>query len=287
MKKVWKIDLHMHSTLSDGTDKPEELLIKVRDAGIELFSLTDHDTAAGYAMIRKVLRPEDPRLLSGVEISCRDEKGKYHILGYGFDPVSEPVMRMIDTGHRYRMQKVRARLDFLKTEFGFAFPEEEIQHLLSLERPGKPHIGNLMVKYGYAESKEEAIGKYINQMRFHSEYLRPEEAIQGIILGGGIPVLAHPAFGSGEELIIGDEMEQRLKRLIGFGLRGVEAFYSGFTPKLRLQTLYFAEKFDLLVTAGSDYHGTNKLVALGDTKLNHALVIPTGMRRFLEEIGAR
>lgn len=276
----------MHSTVSDGTDRPEEILIKVREAGIKLFALTDHDAVSGYATIRKALQPDDPRLISGVEFSCRDEEGKYHILGYNFDPDSEPVQNVINTGHRYRMTKTKARLDFLQTAFGFTFPENEIQLLLSLNNPGKPHIGNLMVKYGYAKSKEEAINKYINHIRFQSEYVRPEEAIQGILRGGGIPVLAHPAFGSGEELIIGDEMKKRLERLISFGLRGVEAFYSGFTPKLRLQTLYFAEKFDLLVTAGSDYHGRNKLVALGDTELSYSLVIPAGMRRFLREIKA-
>ena len=280
------MDLHMHSTVSDGTDSPEELLAKVRDRGIRLFALTDHDAVAGYGMIRKVLQPDDPRLLSGAEFSCRDEEGKYHILGYNFDPDSDPVQRVIQLGHGYRMEKVRARLDFLRTEFGFDFPEEEIQRLLALNNPGKPHIANLMVKYGYAETKEEAISRYINRKQFPNKYVRPEEAIQGILQGGGIPVLAHPPFGSGEELIIGEEMEQRLERLTGFGLRGLEAFYSGFTPKLRMQMLYYAEKHKLLITAGSDYHGKNKLVALGDTKLGHVLAMPSGMRRFLDEIGA-
>lgn len=278
------IDLHMHSTASDGTDTPEELLVQVRNAGIELFALTDHDTVEGYAKIRSVLQEGDPQLLSGVEFSCKDEEGKYHILGYGFDPDHPSVRQVVDTGHRYRMEKVMARLDFLRTTFGFAFPEEAVRRLLRLHNPGKPHIGNLMVEYGYAATKDEAISKYINQLRFRDEYIRPEEAIEGILGSGGIPVLAHPAFGSGEELIVGDELDCRLRRLIGYGLRGIEVFYSGFTPKLRAGALALAEKYGLLVTAGSDYHGKNKLVAPGDTKLNQVQTIPDGVMRFLDEV---
>ena len=176
MNKIRKIDLHMHSTVSDGTDTPEELLQRVRDAGIKLFALTDHDDVKGYGMIRKVIADDDPQLLSGVEFSCRDGKGKYHILGYGFDPDSHSIRQVVNKGHEFRMKKVTMRLDFLRTKFGFSFPEEEIKVLLSLDNPGKPHIGNLMVRYGYAKTKEEAIERYINQVHFKSEYMRLEEA---------------------------------------------------------------------------------------------------------------
>ena len=87
-----KIDLHMHSTVSDGTDTPQELLRRVREAGIRLFALTDHDALKGCAMIRKVRSAGDPRLLNGVEFSCQDEQGKYHILGYHYDLVPEHYM---------------------------------------------------------------------------------------------------------------------------------------------------------------------------------------------------
>ena len=182
------------------------------------------------------------------------------------------------------MKKVTARIDFLRTAFGFTFPEDEIQALISLDNPGKPHIGNLMVKYGYAATKEQAIKEFIDQAKFHNEYIRPEDAIQGILQSGGIPVLAHPSFGSGNELIIGEDMDRRLYRLIGFGLRGVEAFYSGFSRKLQAEVLSLAEKYGLYVTAGSDYHGNNKLVVLGDTNLDGKHVIPDGMKRFLEDV---
>ena len=163
--------------------------------------------------------------------------------------------------------------------------EEDVRKLQALENPGKPHIGNLMVRYGYAPSKDVAIREYLNQAHFPNEYVRPEQAIQGILKSGGIPVLAHPAFGSGDELILGDQMDRRLNRLLEFGLQGVEAFYSSFTPKLENEMISFAEKYNLYVTAGSDYHGKNKMIALGETNLDKAESIPDGMKRFLSVIG--
>ena len=284
MTNLQKTDLHMHSTISDGTNTPEELLALVRDAGIPLFAVTDHDAIKAYGIIREIRTAEDPYLISGVEFSCRDELGHYHILGYGYDPDSTPVQNVVKHGHQLRMKKVKGRLEFIQDKFGFTFPEEEIQHLLALDNPGKPHIGNLMVKYGYAETKEEAIKDFINQAHFRNAFIPPEEAIQGILQSGGIPVLAHPPFGSGEQLILGDELEDRIRRLIDFGVQGVEAFYSGFTPKLQADMLALAEKYNLYITAGSDYHGKNKLVRLGITGLQKADAIPHGMRRFLEAV---
>ena len=277
-----KIDLHMHTTVSDGTDTPEEILANVKEAGIELFSVTDHDAVKAGPMIRDLLKEGDPLFLTGAEFSCKDEEGKYHILGYGFDPDSEAIRQLVDLGHGYRMDKVNARLDFLRDEFNFVFPQEELNELLSMDNPGKPHIGNLMVKMGYAPTKEIAIKEYINKVRFPNKYVRPEEAIEGILGGGGVPVLAHPSYGNGDDIIVGQEMDQRLRKLIDFGLEGVEVFYSGFTDKLRSEMLSFAEKYDLYITAGSDYHGSNKLVVLGDTGCDNAAEGPQGMRRFLD-----
>ena len=275
----------MHSTVSDGTDTPSELLERIREAKIELFALTDHDAIKGCAVIRDLLRPGDPLFINGVEFSCRDEKGKYHILGYNYNPDSAPIHDVVELGHRYREKKLMARLEFIRERFGFSFSEADIQNLQALENPGKPHIGNLMVRYGYAPSKDVAIREYLNQARFPNEYVRPEQAIQGILKSGGIPVLAHPAYGSGDELIVDDQMDRRLKRLSEFGLQGVEAFYSSFTKKLGREMLSFAEKYNLYVTAGSDYHGKNKMIALGETNLDKVESIPDGMKRFLSVIG--
>lgn len=286
MTHAEKTDLHMHTVVSDGTDTPEELLEKVKEAGITVFAVTDHDAVKAGKAIRARLKAGDPAFIQGAEFSCRDENGKYHILGYGFDPDHAAMRGLIEHGHALRVKKVAARIDFLASEFGFAFTERELKDLFALDNPGKPHIGNLMVKHGYARTKKQAIDEYINRMRFRSEYVRPEEAIEGIISAGGIPVLAHPFYGSGDELILGAEMDERIKRLAAMGLKGLEAYYSGFTAKLRGEALELAERHGLYVTAGSDYHGANKMVELGDTGLGVGEEYPGPLKRFLEIFGA-
>ena len=281
-----QIDLHMHSTVSDGTDTPQMILEKVKQAGIGLFSLTDHDAIKGSGEILSIRTAKDPFFIPGVEFSCKDEEGKYHILGLAYDPQAPSIQEVVDLGHEYRMRKVRGRMAQVTQEFGYVFPADEVVKLLQNDNPGKPHIGNLMVKLGYAQSKEQAIREIINKVHFKGEYVRPEEAIRGILGAGGVPVLAHPSYGSGDQLIFGEEMDARLKRLIGFGLQGVEAFYSGFTPRIRKEMLNFAEQYDLYITAGSDYHGRNKLIKLGDTGLAGIPCeeYPRGLKRFLERV---
>lgn len=287
MKHLIKIDLHMHTDFSDGTDSPEIIKDIVKDKGITLFSVTDHDTTKAAVLIPPLLMEGDPGFLTGIEFSCRDEEGKYHILGYGYDPLSPYIEKVVALGHGYRMDKLSRRLEFLKSEYGFVFSDEDTEALFALSNPGKPHIGNLMVKYGYAENRQQAINEYINNCRGDNSYVRPEQAIECILRSGGIPILAHPAYGSGDQLIIGDEMEKRLLRLMDFGLKGLEGFYSGFTAKLRDEMLFFAEKYSLYITAGSDYHGKNKIVRLGDTGLDEVSQLPPGLESFLEDIGDR
>lgn len=274
----------MHSSVSDGTDAPKEILEKVRNAGIGIFALTDHDDIMGCMMIENMLGADDPVFIPGVEFSCRDEDGKYHILGYGYDSATRPILDVLDEGHLYRMDKLNKRLDFIASEFGFTFPDKEVDKLHALSSPGKPHIANLMVKYGYAADKKDAIDNYLNKKSFSGDYVRPEDAIKGILGSGGIPVLAHPAYGSGDQLILGAEMDARLKKLIGFGLQGMETFYSGFTPKIEEEMIGFAEKYDLYMTAGSDYHGKNKLIPLGDTNLSEDRKWPEGLARFIKKM---
>ncbi len=284
MTDAKKIDLHMHSTVSDGTDTPEELLDHIREAGLTLFSLTDHDAVKGCARVRRALRDGDPQFVNGVEFSCRDEEGKYHILGYGYDPDSEPVRRIVDKGHGLRMRKAVERLEHIRKIHKIVLPEDETERLLALDNPGKPHIANLLVKWGYAVNKEDALDRYLSNTGTADEYIRPEEAITGIRQGGGIAVLAHPSYGSGNEVIVGAEMERRVRKLIDFGLRGLECFYSGFSPKLCNEMLDLADRYALYVTAGSDYHGKNKLVRLGMTGYDELYALPEGMRRFLAEV---
>ncbi|MBQ5967661.1 MAG: PHP domain-containing protein [Clostridiales bacterium] len=259
-----RIDLHMHTTISDGTDTPEELLSVVKSAGITHFSITDHDAVAGAKIMMDLLSPGDPLFIPGVEFSCKDDLGKYHILGYGFDPSSPSILKVVEKGHENRMTEVRARIKALKDERSIVFPKEEIEKLMALPNPGKPHIGNLMVKYGYAESRKDAITGIINKLSVKSLDLAPDKVIDAIKNAGGVSVLAHPAFGSGTQKIFGKELQSRVDHLTDMGLQGIEAYYSAFTKEIRDEVLLIAEKRGLLITCGSDYHGNNKTVRPGD-----------------------
>ncbi len=284
MTDIRKLDLHMHSAVSDGSDTAEELIAAVKAAGMDLFSLTDHDAISGCNAVRSLLKQGDPAFICGVEFSCRDDEGKYHILGYGYDPVSPYINDVVDTGHDLRMNKAKVRADFVVNELGLKLPEEEIDEFLSLPNPGKPHLGNLLVKYGYAPNMHEAIQRYINKAKTPKAYISPEYAIEGIKKAGGIPVLAHPVFGSGGELIRGDEMDKRLRKLMDFGLEGVEAFYSEFTPDMTEEMISFAVIYGLYVTAGSDYHGKNKTIPIGGHNLEDASFAPEGLISFIEKV---
>ena len=279
-----KIDLHMHTTVSDGTDTPEELLIRVRKANLDAFSVTDHDAIRSSEIIQNRLRTDDPLFIPGSEFSCKDERGKYHILGYAYDLKAQPIRHLVMKCHERRMTKVWDRLDALEKVYGIVFPEEEIMKLLSRNNPGKPHMANLMVKYGYSETKEIAIEQFIDKLPVKSRYIRPEEAIRAILESGGIPVLAHPSYGSGSQMIIGKEMEDRLIRLMEYGLQGIEAYYSQFTEVLVKELVELAGKYSLYVTAGSDYHGKNKVNELGVTLLGSVSDGPQGLMNFLEEV---
>lgn len=279
-----KIDLHMHTTVSDGTDTPEEILEKVKAADIAVFSITDHDAVKSGEIIRSILKKDDPLFITGVEFSCKDDEGKYHILGYGYDTKAQPINAVVKHGHYLRTVKLKARLDFLQKTFGFDFPKEEIDKLSKLDNPGKPHIGNLMVKLGYAQTKEQAIEEFINKAYFKNQHIGPREAIEGILASGGIPVLAHPCYGSGDELIIGEDLHKRVKKLMDYGLKGLEGYYSGFSEKLSKSVLDLADKYGLFVTAGSDYHGTNKMVTLGDTGLDLKSEKNEALMLFLESV---
>ena len=262
-----RIDLHMHSSFSDGTDTPEELLRKVREAGIDIFSLTDHDEIGAGKAILSARGPGDPQLIAGAEFSCRDEYGKYHILGYRYDPNAESVTRLVKRAHGLRIIKAFRRVEWLERTYGFKFPPEDIADLLSHRNPGKPHIADMMTAHGYAPDRSAAITQYISRCPVQIEYVTPNEAISAILQGGGIPVLAHGLFGNGDQKdhpLTRGEMEERVIRLKDAGLQGLECFYSGFTAEQTELMLELKNRYGLFATAGSDYHGTNKAIAPGD-----------------------
>ena len=259
----------MHSTWSDGTDSPKEILNKVKAAGISFFAITDHDEYRGSRELLLQLKktPDEvrPVFITGAEFSCRDGDDKFHILGYAYDPHSPAVRELRKIFHEIRIQKVTNRMAYLKKTYGFDFAEREIKALLRHHNPGKPHIAKLMIRHGYAGTISEAIVSYIDNYHGPERRIKPEEVIEAVLAAGGIPVLAHGPFGDGEQHLGPEEMEARILRLKAAGLMGVEAYYSGFSPVHRDMMLDLAARYSLLVTSGSDYHGKNKSVMLGDT----------------------
>ena len=280
------IDLHVHTMESDGTDTPEELLEKVCQAGITTFAICDHDGITSCMKMTELIgeRKGLPRFIRGVELSCEDELGKYHILGYGYDIMRGNMVRLVQRTHEMRMHKLETRLVKLESEYGFTFSEEDVEWLRSQNNPGKPHIGNLMVKYGYAPTRSDAIENYLNHFKEPEGHIRPEEAIQATLADGGIPVLAHAVYGDGDQLIMGKELEERVQRMKHFGLRGLECYYSGYTPRMQRIMLGLAEEYDMYVTAGSDYHGANKMISLGDTGMETGPVRDSRLEAFLATV---
>lgn len=277
------IDMHMHTDASDGTDSPEAIISAVKKSGLGIFSVTDHDTVLNCQVIRTLIQKDDPLFINGVELSCKDEHGKYHILGYAYNATDSPVTELTAFTHSQRLQKVRMRLQIMENEYGMTFPQDEIDALFRLNNPGKPHIANLMIKHGFAQNREEAFANVLNKLRVKGiTTITPQRAIYAILKSGGIPVLAHAVFGDGSQLLDEEELHRRIRTLKGVGLMGLECYYSGFTPKQQNMMISFADEYDLLVSAGSDYHGKNKMIPLGDTNLPDANAATPLLHDFLD-----
>lgn len=257
-----RVDLHMHSTASDGTDGPVELAGKMSRAGIRIFALTDHDTVDGVRQLAGRV-PEGIVFLPGIEFSCRMASGKCHILGYGCDFESTEFQAALQEGAGLRQAKMERRIRFLQEECGICFPKEELERLREIPSAGKPHLGNLMVKYGYAESKDEAIRNTINRCRTGDSRIAARTAVEAILASGGIPVWAHPLGGEGEPETDRDSFAQMLEELLSCGLKGLECYYSRYTMEKCSWLAETAKARGLLISGGSDYHGTNKSIAPG------------------------
>lgn len=263
MNSERRIDLHIHSTASDGTDSPAELLEKIRRAGVGVFSLTDHDTISGALEMQK-LALDDAVFVKGVELSCITAAGKCHILGYNYDENSSEFGQILEESRAKRRRKLDCRISFLKSNFGIEFTADELAELYSLNSVGKPHLGNLLAAKGYAENKNEAIEKYINPCETESDRIDGAAAIKAILAAGGIPVWAHPLGGTGEKILTEEKFTQQLDRLKAAGLKGLECYYSRYTEEQVRFLLCRAEENGLYVSGGSDYHGQNKSVRLGE-----------------------
>ena len=265
MKTYKGIDLHLHTTASDGSDTPSELIRKARERGLGVISITDHDTIAGS--LEAIALPFDGvKVITGIEFSCTvpgDSGFDCHILGYGFDPEHPALLGAIAHGREMRLYKLESRLVYLKKHFDIEFTDDEIAWLHSLNSVARPHLARLIIKRGLAFDVANAFDKYLKVGGFPDDRIDAKEAIEAILAAGGIPVYAHPLGGEREPRITNEELYDRVDVLTSIGLKGLECLYSRYGKNDSDLLVSLAKEKGLLVSGGSDYHGENKTVRLG------------------------
>ncbi len=253
------IDLHVHSTASDGTLTPTEILALAVRLGLKAVAITDHDTLAGSIEARAGGIPSSLDFITGIEISAAAPegyavKGSVHVLGYGIDPCHGGLNKLIETltaARNNRNPKIIERLN----ELGIDVAMDEVNRLVGGGSAGRPHIARLMVDKNMAGSIDDAFNRFLGkgQAAYVDKYRAPmDETIAAINQAGGIAVLAHPHLNRIDDPTT---FESFLLTLIDMGLSGVEAIYPG--QPMKDATLYsrLARKYDLLITGGTDFHG--------------------------------
>ncbi len=252
------VDLHCHSTASDGTLSPTEVVDLAVSNGLSALALTDHDTIAGVAEAADEARKAGLDFLPGIEISCDVPRpATMHLLGYGFDPRS-PVLLDLTTrlieGRNDRNPRIIRKLN----ELGVTITMEEIEAEAGGNVVGRPHIAAVLLRKGYVSSIKQAFDKYLAQgapAYFDKERLTPRQAIGLVLESGGVPVLAHPVQLRTEN---GAQLERIVKDLVDLGLVGLEVIHSDHDAALVEKYTKLADRYGLIKTGGSDFHGTNK-----------------------------
>lgn len=258
------IDLHLHSTSSDGSETPEELVVHGRRVGLTAMALTDHDTLGGVEVFLAACREQGMTGLAGVEISAAVEEGHgtLHILGYGVNPehpsVKEKLGRVQD-GRAWRNGQILSKLN----ELGLELEWPDVQKCAGEDVVGRPHIAQALIGRDYVSSMDEAFDRYLAKGRpaYVDRYrLDPAEGLRMIRDAGGAAVVAHPFSWETDEA----KLEAGLQALKALGLAGIEALYSEHSPERTVTLLRMAKRLGLLATGGSDYHGQAKPdIALG------------------------
>lgn len=269
------IDLHTHTTHSDGSATPEELIESAALMRARAVAITDHDTITAIKKARVAAERFGVELVAGVEISAEFSPGTMHILGYCFDEGSAALQKKLDELRRARERRnpeIASRLRSL----GFDISYDEVEQIAGNEIVGRPHFARLMVGRGYVASIQEAFDMFLRKgapAYVEKERPSPEESIAVIHEAGGIAVLAHPY-----QLNLGSSEEEALvSELAALGLDGVEALYSRLRPSERERYVAIAARHGLLVTGGSDYHGSFKpdisiVTGLGDLEVPYSLL---------------
>ena len=247
------IDLHSHSTHSDGTLTPSELLILAKEKGIEYFAITDHDDIEGSKKLIES-KHDGITVYSGVELNAKVDKGQMHILGYNIDLYNEELNKRLKELKENSKHNIMLYVKQLKEDFNIELPQKDIDEILNREgNIGRPLLALLLIKYGYVSTVAEAFEKYLrdDKVRNHKMWITKEECINLILNAGGIAVLAHPFTLK----LTDEELHEEIKTLVDLGLKGIEIVHSNSNEEQREYYKQLAKEFNLITTGGTDYHG--------------------------------
>lgn len=270
------IDLHTHTTHSDGSATPEELIEFAAAKRARAVAVTDHDTVSAIREARAAADRFGIEFVAGIEISAEYAAGTMHILGYCIDDESPALAAKLDQLKEARERR-NPQIASALSSLGFDIIYEEVVRLAGNQVVGRPHFARLMVEKGYVATIQEAFDKFLKKgapAYVEKARLSPAESIALIHEAGGVAVLAHPY-----QLRLSShvEVDQLVGELAGLGLDGIEAVYSRHSATERSDYSRVAARHDLLVTGGSDYHGSYKpdislVTGLGDLDVPYELL---------------
>jgi len=246
-----KADLHIHTNASDGDLTPKELIRKVCTKNLEVISITDHDTIHGYLEARECAINKEIELIPGVEISTIWDDREIHILAYGFDVENENFLRLITNQKSARRKRMRAIVDVLKSE-GVDINYDAARAESHKGNIGRPHAAHVLIHKGYVASISEAFIRYLSTDKINAiktEYGLLKDVIEVVHDAGGIVSIAHPG-----RLFTKNEMKDLLK----YPFDGIECIHPSHSYKVQKMFLDMAKANNLLVTGGSDFHGSKK-----------------------------
>ncbi|MBX3042354.1 MAG: PHP domain-containing protein [Candidatus Kapabacteria bacterium] len=250
-----KVDLHTHTTYSDGILQPHELLSLAKEKGLSAISIVDHDTLDGNIVAQSICSQYDIEVLMGCEFSCYENGKEYHLLGYNFDPDNQSLKTHLDN---YRIARLtRAKQIHKKlVNIGAGISFDEILETADKAPVARPHIASVLVKKGYAADLKEAFTKFLGEgsPAYYPKAIFPVEmAIRMINKARGVAVLAHPR----------NYIDQpTLYKFIQSGLDGIEVNHPSHSEEQKKFYHYVANQFWLLETGGSDYHGSREFDAV-------------------------
>jgi len=249
------IDFHTHSTCSDGTLKPADLVALAARKGVTALALTDHDTTSGLAEAREAAEKQGLVFINGIELSVEVSRGEFHLLGLGLKTNLHVLEKRLQQILDYRNDRNRQMVDMMNRE-GITVTYEEISRLAGDKVVGRPHFAAYLVNRGVCDTSQEAFQKFLTPGRpfyMPKQVLTLEEGAERILTAGGIPVVAHPL---SLQLNLTD-LEARIPRWKDLGIGGLETMHPSANRNRTRRLREMAERNGLLSVAGSDFHGDN------------------------------